>query len=48
MTHSMITTVEEFLEMVGIVVFIRALVIYMSSHVKDVLVSFDYEKPKLQ
>ena len=48
MTHSMITIAEECLEMVGVVVFIRALVIYMSSHVKDVLVSFDYEKPKLQ
>ena len=43
MTHSLITNVEEFLEMFGVIIFIRALLLYMSSHVKDVLVRFDSE-----
>jgi len=43
LTYSMITVVEEFLEMLGVIVFIRALVMYLSSHVRDVLVRFDSE-----
>jgi len=35
MTYAMIVTLEEFLEMLGIVVFIYALTSYMSSHIKD-------------
>ena len=36
MTYKMIDTIEECLEMVGILVFIYALVSYMGSHVRDV------------
>ncbi len=34
--HKLLTTIEEFLEMIGIVIFIYALLSYISSHVKGV------------
>jgi len=39
--HAMMVTVEEFLEMLGIVVFIYALMSYISLHVKDWLTLID-------
>ena len=41
MTYAMIATVEEFFEMQGIVVFIYALMSYMSSDLKEVRVRID-------
>ena len=38
MMYVMITTVEEFLEMMGVVVFIYALVSYMASHLNIIRV----------
>ena len=49
MTYAMITTIEESLEMVGIVVFIYALLSYMSSVVSEVKISIsDQERASKQ
>lgn len=40
MTHALLTTVEEVLEMLGIVVFLYALIAYMRSHLEEVQVRF--------
>ena len=39
MTYALVTTVEELGEMLGVVIFIYALLSYLSQHLKPVLLS---------
>ncbi|MEW5766923.1 MAG: hypothetical protein AB1797_04760 [bacterium] len=44
MLYAMLTTLEEFFEMLGIIVFIYALTLYISSYVKNLYLRIDDEK----
>ena len=47
-THSVMTAVEEFLEMMGVVVFIYALMSYMKSHIKEIRISLQEPEKQLK
>ena len=40
LTYSLITTLEESLEMLGLILFIRALLDYLSTHFSETSISF--------
>ncbi len=48
MTYALLTTLEELLEMLGVVVFIYALMSYMGTHLKEVRVRVGDEEPRGQ
>ena len=40
LTYSLITTLEESLEMLGLILFIRALLDYLSAHFSEITINF--------